>query len=212
MAYKYRCPYCGERTITLYEKMGGALTLSKAEDARTKVLCPRCENWCYKQMGVLGRRGYLWCLGWSWIAVFAAAVGLVFAGLGHLVWWLIGGAVVVYVALNTIFVHFDKRTATEREADARLTFSVSGKHAFVKKWNIYLLRFPERGTNEFSPVLYAMVCGKEGKKSERIYTLRVIRADNMELPDVGEEAWLVTDSQKVVEGTVTAATPKVTTD
>lgn len=208
MAYKYRCPYCGEPTITLFEKMGGALTLLEAEDARTKVFCPHCENWCYKRLGALGRRGYLWCLGWSWIAVFAAVIYLVIVGLETLVWWLIGGAVILYVALNILFVYFDKRTKAEREADARLTFIVAGKHAFVKKWGIYLVRFPKRGTNEHSPVLYAMVCGKRGKKTERTYTLRVIRADNMDLPDLGEPAWLITNAQKVVEGTITAATPK----
>ena len=67
-------------------------------------------------------------------------------------------------------------------------------------------KMPSNALN--SPVIYAMVCDKRGKKGERVLTLRVIRSDNMDLPDVGEPALLVTPTNKVVEGTITATVPK----
>lgn len=204
-----RCPYCAEKTITLYEQLGGMLNRVWYDRVLTHVFCPYCSRYSRKIMGVLGNAGQVVLL--LLIPVLLLLAVLDMGERYDVPPWIYGaliGLFVVLIPIHYFFVHFDKDTKAEREADARLIFAVSGKHAFVKKWNIYLVRFPKRGTNEHSPTLYAMVCGKEGKKSERTYTLRVIRADNMELPDVGEAAWLVTDAQKVVEGTVTAATPK----
>jgi hypothetical protein len=120
---------------------------------------------------------------------------------------LLTTTLIVYNEL-ALLLGYDKLTKEERDADARLTFTVTGEKARqVKKWGIYRIRFPERGTAVSSPVLYGMVCGKSGKKDERTLTLRVIRADNMELPNLDEPAWLVTDSDKVLEGKITAVTP-----
>lgn len=119
----------------------------------------------------------------------------------------------LYIAFISIyhllFAHFDKKRKKERDADGRFTLFVpEEKMPRVKKWHIYLVRFPKRGTNAASPVLYGMVCGKSRSAEGRQLELRVIRTDNMDLPAVDEPAWLITDSDKVVEGTVTAVTPK----
>ena len=205
MAKGYRCPYCAEKTITLYEQLGGTLYRPIGRSDFTEIYCPNCRRCCRKMLGLSGNWGYFALA----LAVPALLLGL--ASRYYSLWW-IGGAIVglllTYMAFHYCFVYFDKRTAKERDADARLTFAVTAEGARVKKWEIYLLRFPKRGTNAYSPIIYAMVCGKGGKKSERVLTLRVIRADNMDLPDVGEPALLVTRTNKVVEGTVTATTPK----
>lgn len=215
---KRRCPYCGEKAFTWVDRCGITAALIGAPyfyggPPPFAVNCYCCQKTSGRLLGVLGRRWdhrpqwWLLCL----IPYLCLAI-IPFVAIIRESW-----AVFIYGYLavfsiktlgNIFFIYFDKRTKAEREADARLTFAVSGKHAFVKKWNIYLLRFPKRGTNEHSPTLYAMVCGKAGTRTERTYTLRVIRTDNMELPAVGEAAWLVTDTQKVVEGTITAITPQ----
>ena len=201
-----RCPYCAEKTITLYEQLGGIIGGGVWEQSElTGMRCPNCRHYCDKMLGVSGNWGYF-------LLTLAVPWGLLslLSQYGSL-WW-IGGAVVglllTYMAFHYHFVYYDKRTAQERDADARLTFAVTAEGARVKKWEIYLLRFPKRGTNAYSPVIYAMVCDKRGKKGERVLTLRVIRSDNMDLPDVGEPALLVTPTNKVVEGTITATVPK----
>ena len=201
-----RCPYCAEKTITLYEQLGGIIGGGVWEiNALTDIRCPNCRRCCHKMLGMSGNWGYfllVLAFPWALLSLMSQYYSL---------WW-IGGAIVglllTYMAFHYHFVYYDKRTAQERDADARLTLSVTSKGAWVKKWEIYLLRFPKRGTNAYSPIIYAMVCGKSGKKGERVLTLRVIRADNMDLPDVGEPALLVTRANKVVEGTITSTAPK----
>ena len=204
---RYRCPYCAERTITLYEKMGGSLQRWKYEYLITRVYCANCQRYCSKSLGFLGTWGCVALVCCFAVSLFVAAF-LAYWGQAKAALWLVGGVIVFSVVLNLFLLRFDKRTAQERDADARLTFAVSAEGARVKKWEIYLLRFPKRGTNAYAPVLYAMVCDKRGKKGERVLSLRVIRADNMDLPDVGEPALLVTRANKVVEGTITSTAPK----
>ena len=204
---RYRCPYCAQRTITLYEKMGGNIPRWTNEYLITRLYCTNCQQYCSKLLGFSGAWGCVVLCCCLMVSLFAAAF-LAFWGQDKAALCLVGGTLVLSALLCLLFLRFDKRTATEREADARLTFAVTAEGARVKKWEIYLLRFPKRGTNAHSPVIYAMVCGKSGKKGERVLTLRVIRADNMDLPDVGEPVLLVTRTNKVVEGTVTAAVPK----
>lgn len=204
-----RCPYCAEKTITLYEQLGGVLQRYRGDNAFTAFYCPNCGRYSKKMLGMLGNVGQALLL--LIVPLLLLLVVLDISKGVEVLPWIYGVLIGFFVALMPIyywFVYFDKRTKFEREADARLTFAVSGKHPFVKKWGIYLVRFPKRGTNEHSPVLYVMVCGKRSKKAERTYTLRVIRTDNMDLPDLGEPTWLITDSNKVVEGTVTAVTPR----
>lgn len=218
MALKRRCPYCGEKTFTRIDRCGitaaglGGPYFYRGPPPQV-VVCSYCQKTSGRLLGALGRRWddlpHLWllclipflCLAiLSFVAIFRQSLGI----------FLYGCAAVfaVKTLCNVFFVYFDKITKAEREADARLTFAVTGEKARqVKKWNIYLIRFPERGTTVSSPVLYGMVCGKSGKKDERTLTLRVIRADNMDLPDVDEPAWLVTDSDKVLEGKIIAVTP-----
>lgn len=205
-----RCPYCAEKTITLYEQLGGVLQRYRGDNAFTAFYCPNCGRYSKKMLGMLGNVGQALLLIIVPLLLFLVVLDI--SKGEDVLPWIYGVLIGLFVALMPIyyfFVYFDKRTKSEREADARLTFAVTGeKVPRVKKWGIYLIRFPERGTNAHSPVLYGMVCGKGGKKGERTYTLRVIRADNMDLPRVGEAAWLITDSDKVVEGTVTATTPR----
>ena len=200
-----RCPYCAEKTIMLFEQLGGSVYRPIGRSDYTELYCPNCRRCFRKEMALFGNWGYAvlaLAFPWALLSLMSRYYSL---------WW-IGGAVVgllvTYMAFHYHFVYYDKRTAQERDADARLTFAVSAEGARVKKWEIYLLRFPKRGTNAYAPVLYAMVCDKRGKKGERVLSLRVIRADNMDLPDVGEPALLVTRANKVVEGTITSTAPK----
>lgn len=208
---KYRCPYCGERGLLFVERCGiGVVSRTSFIDEAGFFRC--CE--CRRTPDLLYGKTGAW-IGFLVSCVVPVGVGFYLAYLAFIRKMLEAAvfgvpALLLSVCLfNLLFAHFDKSWKVEREADARLTFAVTGeKVPRVKKWGIYLVRFPERGTNAHSPVLYGMVCGKGGKKGERTYTLRVIRADNMDLPRIGEPAWLVTDSDKVMEGTVTALTPK----
>ncbi len=212
MAYKYRCPYCGEKGMWFLERCGMWVSQrSYTQKYYGRFHCDECRRAPELYYGRCG----LWAtllmdLFLPAALICVGAYRVIGVSKGILVLFAVGFP--LYLAANGIlhllFTHFDKKRKAERQADARLTFTVAGKHPFVKKWGIYLMRFPERGTNAHSPVLYAMVCGKRSKKGERTYTLRVIRADNMDLPDLGEPAWLITNAQKVVEGTITATTPK----
>ena len=215
---KCRCPYCGEKVFTWVDRCGitaaglGAPYFYGGPPPQV-IVCSYCQKTCSRLLGALGRRWdylpHLWllciipdlCLAIiPFVAVFRQSLGI----------FLYGYAIVfaVKILCNVLLVYFDKLTKEERDADARLTFAVTGEKApRVKQWGIYRVRFPKRGTNQFSPLLYGMVCGKSGKKDERTLTLRVIRADNMELPNLDEPAWLVTDSDKVLEGKITAVTP-----
>ena len=218
MAAKYRCPYCGEVSFTPLDRFGvtaallGGPYFSNGSPLGV-IVCRNCQKKSNRMLGALGRkwnhRPHAWLLNVfpyvclaviPFVAVFCQRVGIFIVG--YLT------VLAVKAAANYLFVYFDKRTAQERDADARLTLAVTSEGARVKKWEIYLLRFPKRGTNAYAPVLYAMVCDKRGKKGERVLTLRVIRADNMDLPDVGEPALLVTRANKVVEGTITSTAPK----
>lgn len=218
MAKKYRCPYCAEMAFTPVDRMGITAALMGSPyfyygPPPYAITCSCCQKTSNRMLGALGRkwnhRPHSWllcllpylCLAViPFVAIFRQKVGIFIVG------YL--AVFTVKAIANYLFVYFDKRTAQERDADARLTFAVTAEGARVKKCEIYLLRFPKRGTNAYSPVIYAMVCGKSGKKGERVLTLRVIRSDNMDLPDVGESALLVTRTNKVVEGTVTSVTPK----
>ena len=215
---KCRCPYCGEKDFTWTDRcgitgfgLGGPYFYAKSPPF--VIVCSWCQKASNRMLGALGRRWdhrpYLWLL--CLIPYLCLAI-IPFVAIMRGSWsiFVCGYLAVLMVKTlgNLLFVYFDKRTKAEREADARLTFAVTGeKVPRVKKWGIYRIRFPKRGTNQFSPLLYGMVCGKSGKKDERTLTLRVIRADNMDLPDVDEPAWLVTDSDKVLEGKITAVTP-----
>lgn len=215
---KRRCPYCGEKVFTWVDRCGitaagiGAPYFYGGAAPHLNT-CSVCQKTCSRLLGALGRRcdhlPHLWLL---CIIPYLCLAIIPFIAIIRGSWgiFLCGYAAIftVKILCNIFFVYFDKITKAEREADARLTFAVTGeKPPRVKKWSIYLIRFPKRGTNEFSPVLYGMVCGKSGKTDERTLTLRVIRADNMELPNADEPAWLITDSNKVMEGKITAVTP-----
>lgn len=210
MAYKYRCPYCGEKGLLFVERCGiGVISRTPFVDEAGFFRCRECRRTPDLLYGKSGA-----AIGFLISCVIPVGVGFYLAYLAFIRKMLEAAvygvpALLLSVCLfNLLFAHFDKSWKVEREADARLTLTVSGKYPFVKKWGVYLVRFPKRGTNEHSPVLYGMMCGKSGKKGKRTYTLRVICTDNMDLPDLGEPAWLITDSNKVVEGTVTAVTPR----
>ena len=207
---KYRCPYCGERGLLFVERCGiGAPSPVPYSVEAGFFHCHKCgksPDLLYGKTGAF--IGYIVSRLLP-IGVFFYLVYLAFIEkLLEAAVFGVPALLVLMCSFNLLFAHFDKSWKTEREADARLIFAVTGEKApRVKKWSIYLIRFPKRGTNEFSPVLYGMVCGKNGKKDDRTLTLRVIRADNMELPILDEPAWLVTDSDKVLEGKITAVTP-----
>lgn len=205
---KYRCPYCAEKTLTLIEKMGFSLFAWWKMRYHERIRCPYCRRTCARELWTWGRKGRQ-----IWLYVFPSILAFLICLLGFrhpiAMLWLLGALLVVYVLCNLLFEHFDKFTKEEQDADARFTLFVPAERvARVKKWHIYLVRFPKRGTNAASPVLYGMVCGKSSAADGRQMELRVIRTDNMDLPAIDEPAWLITDSDKVVEGTVTSVTPK----
>ena len=204
---KYRCPYCAEKTLSLIEKMGFSMFAWWRSIHKERIRCSNCQRLCARELWTWGRKGRQIWLG---IVPYVLEVLIFCVAVRHiaLALWLWGALLVLYVLCNLLFEHFDKFTKEEQDADAKFTLFVpEEKMPRVKKWHIYLVRFPKRGTNAASPVLYGMVCGKTRKEAGRQLELRVIRTDNMDLPAIDEPAWLITDSDKVVEGTVTAVTP-----
>lgn len=215
---KYRCPYCGEKGLPFTSRCGIWVTTRSALDSYSSAGFFICEE-CHKSPKLFFGKPNALVAGLLSFVFPAAVVIWTFVewmqsdmSTEEMAISIIAGipAFLVFVAvLHFFFAHFDKRRKKERDADARLTLSVSAERLpRVKKWGIYLLRFPKRGTNAASPVLYGMVCGKSGKKGNRTLEMRVIRADNMDLPDLNEPAWLVTNTNKVIEGTVTSVTPR----
>ena len=207
---KYRCPHCGENGLSVIEHCGIWVSTRFLTGKRFGRYC--CTE-CYKSAELLyGKIG--WGISFVVSYVLPCAVMMCLGAEAILrenpdiAVFGIPFTVLVMSLFNLLFGHFDKGAKRERDADARLTFAVMEAGARVKKWTIYLLRFPKRGTNAHSPVMYGMVCRKSGKKGERALTLRVIRADHMDLPDIGEPVLLVTRTNKVVEGTVITTAPK----
>ena len=212
---KYRCPYCGKPAFSMVERLNLLPMVYYWGHKWYEIQCPQCHKYSYRLLGALGRRFNQWpyFLLLDMLPVVTAAIFGVFYLLYHHIMWLFVveciGIFVMRSVCSYLFVYFDKKRKKERDADGRLTLFVPAERLpRVKKWHIYLVRFPKRGTNAASPVLYGMVCGKSRSAEGRQLELRVIRTDNMDLPAIDEPAWLITDSDKVVEGTVTAVTPK----
>ena len=210
---KYRCPYCAEKGLSFASRCGIWVSTRSAASPYNndgRFICMECGKSPELFFGKCNSVISLLISG-----VLPLVVVLVFAFMdisanSKAVWLLIGIPLfLVFVSIyHLLFAHFDKERKKERDADGRLTLFVPAQRVpRVKKWHIYLVRFPKRGTNAASPVLYGMVCGKTRTAEGRQLELRVIRTDNMDLPAIDEPAWLITDSDKVVEGTVTAVTP-----
>ena len=211
---KYRCPYCGEKGLAFASRCGIRVSTHPYSHKGGYFICTECGKSPelffgkpYAAVSILLSEVF------PLVVVLAFGFGLASTNInGYDMAILLLVCIPLYMAFVSIyhllFAHFDKERKKERDADGRLTLFVPAQRVpRVKKWHIYLVRFPKRGTNAASPVLYGMVCGKTRKEAGRQLELRVIRTDNMDLPAIDEPAWLITDSDKVVEGTVTAVTP-----
>lgn len=205
----YRCPYCGESAFSFTEKLG----LAVHNNQYTHTSCPCCKR---RPAHVAGRTD-TW--GYELFTFVLPLLLLLFAGWivemkvhpeGYAtVGWLIVIAVpcaVLKASLNYFFCYFDKRSKTEREADARLQVAVAEDTAlwpYVKKGEIYQARLPKRGNNEADSVIIVMAADRRKDGLE----LRVIQAYGLKLPAIDEPLWLITHGQRVIEGKVTAVTP-----
>lgn len=214
-----RCPYCGEKTFSWPEWVGFDTafkrTFSRYTNRGRHVSC----RWCQRD----ARR-----------AVFPATDGkgvsryvvmMVFSLLFLLLVLIVAklteqyaksvAAIFLYFAVlhplfHVFFVYFEKAEKQEIAADARMCLTVSGanqKLPLLLDGEVDLIRLPQRGTHEASPHLFGMVCGSKKNGDQRIIELRIVRTEGLELPSVGEEAWLITSGNKVIEGRITEITP-----
>ena len=213
--FKYRCPYCGEKGLPFASRCGIRVSTHPYSHKGGNFICMECGKSPELFFGKPYAAVSILMSGiFPLAAVLAFGFGLASTNInGEEMAILLLVCIPLYIVFVSIyhllFAHFDKRRKKEREADATFIMFVPEKRMpRVKKWRIYLVRFPERGTTAASPVLYGMVCGKTRRLEGRQLELRIIRTHHMDLPAVDEPAWLITDSDKVVEGTVTAVTPK----
>lgn len=117
---------------------------------------------------------------------------------------------VLHPLFHFFFIYFEKKEKEEIAAEARMTLTVSDTtRKLPLLWNgeVDLIRLPKRGTHETSPHLFGMVCGRKKNDGQQVLELRIVRTEGLELPSAGEEAWLVTSENKVVEGHITAVIP-----
>ena len=200
---KYRCPYCGEPAFTTAERIGIPTSIGKY--AAFFPTCPRCKRTAHRTSSVGP-----WC-SLSLCLILLAAVTLpllrwTFTAQGPFV-----GAVAVaslllfaggYCAIYYYLFHFDK-SASEIADDTRFAIAVAERRRPpLRVGEIYVCRFPQRDTGN-APQIIALV--HRMQKAENGYTLemRVIRADNMDLPVANERVRLITDSRYDIEGKVT---------
>lgn len=209
---KYRCPYCGEPAFTTAEKMGIHVGGVGKYSAAQTPCCPHCKN--------VARRTLF---GGAWGGVSAALILLAMAlFVPSLFQWgvsaqsnymstlfvaalllLVGG----YFAIHYFWVYFDK-TAYEAAQDATFTLTVSASRRLsLRTGDIYVCHFPGRESWDV-PRIIAMVQGVKKTEGGYTVTLRVIRADNMDLPAVDERVRVITDHGADVEGIVISVTPK----
>lgn len=208
-----RCPYCGNPSFPILEKMGMRLVFPSQHRSVLVSECSSCKNYSIRTMGRLGRVGHLLIATVFPVALLLISVFLIRKltvpgdSLSILLYLIsLVTSMILWVSLNYFFCHFDKRTILEREADARLQVAVpegTTLWPYVKKGEIYKARLPKRGNNEADSVIIVMVADRR----KGALTLRVIQAYGLPLPAVDEPLWLITHGDRVVEGTVTAMKP-----
>ena len=214
-----RCPYCGEKTFSWPEWVGFDTafkrTFSRYTNRGRHVSC----RWCQRdaRRAILpandgkGNARYWGVL--VFLVLYVIAV-LVVASLteqyAYGVAALFAYCLIIHPLFHIFFVYFEKAEKQEITADARMRLTVSGanqKLPLLLDGEVDLIRLPQRGTHETSPHLFGMVCGSKKNGDQRIIELRIVRTEGLELPSVGEEAWLITSGNKVIEGRVTEITP-----
>ncbi len=212
-----RCPYCGEKTFSWPEWIGFDTATKRylRENRGAHVSC----KWCQRdaRRAILpakdgkGSSRYLGLV--VFVLLFLIAI-LVVANLTEQYAYGVAALAAYFLILHPLFhiffVYFEKTDKREISADARMRLTVSDtkrKRPFLWNGEVDLIRLPQRGTHETSPHLFGMVCGCKKKNGRRELDLRIVRTEGLELPSIGEEAWLITSGNKVVECRVTEIVP-----
>ena len=145
---KYRCPYCAEKGLSFIEHCGvWVSTQGYAAKYSGRFRCTECHRTADFLYGKTGSfvgvivSYFLPCA----VAMYLGLKSILDENPNTVVCGIPLMLLTVFL-FNLLFAHFDKHTKQERDADARLTFAVTAEGARVKKWEIYLLRFPKRGT------------------------------------------------------------------
>ena len=210
-----RCPYCGEPAFSFVEKMGVRLELGKYNHSAWTVKCHNCQKESGRFMIRLGESGRMLIASFLPLAVFAIVCGVISVTpmdtKTKMGWFMaaVAGLAITGGGLNYFLCYFDKREAIAREADARVEMAVAADRSWedAKVGEIYVVRVPNRGSHQFAPHFYGMVCARRKTAEGKRLDLRINKAYDMDLPEEGEPIWVVTHSDRVVEGTAISTRP-----
>lgn len=199
MAYKYRCPYCGEPAFSTAERLGVSVG-GFGKFAVFYPRCPHCKNYV-RRTSSMGSTEIIY--------------GLLCLLSGFVLPWLEwgakvkNGAVVVsilllalgYVGIYAAF-HFDKDKFEARK-DPRFTVCVDVTERLpLRRGNIYVCRLLDRDPVNGVPQVIGLVHYIQKEEGKKWVTLRVIRCDDTTLPAPDERVRILTDSRYDVEGRV----------
>lgn len=217
---KYRCPYCGEKTFSWPEWVGFDTafkrTFSRYTNRGGHVSCRWCQRDARRAVfpakdGKGALRYLIMVAGFSLLFIIMVMIVAVLTeqyarGVAALAAYF----VILHPLFHIFFVYFEKAEKQEIAADARMRLTLNDiqrKRPLLWDGEVDLIRLPKRGTHETSPHLFGMVYGWKKRNDQWDLELRVVRTEGLDLPTVGEEAWLITSGNKVVEGVITEITP-----
>ena len=210
MAYKYRCPYCGEPAFPTLERLGFPTELF-GKYAVFFPKCPHCKK-ISRRAATVGE--------WCFLSIMMSLLGAVtvplftwslttessFAGAGFVasLLLLVGG----YIGIHYFLFHFDKLTFEARQ-DPLFSVVVNGeKRLPIRVGEIYVCRLLDRTPVKGVPQVIGLIHHIQKEEGKRMVTLRVIRCDDTVFPYEGERVQIITESRFDVDGRVTATTPK----
>lgn len=196
----YRCPYCGEPAFSLRIKLG---IVSKFGTAPR---CPHCKRVCERHASTGGSWGYYLIQSvLALLSVFCLVLAFKFQIL-ELIPIGIVLFVIIYLLFNYLCNHFDKISSKERKSDPVFYFSSSiGQRIWptVREGEIYIIQFPKEGMSENnSPKVIGLIDKLEKNNDKLLFTIRVIKFQDMDEVKAGEKVRLVTEGMLVVEGFV----------
>ncbi len=209
-----RCPYCGEKTFSWPEWVGFDTAIKRyylREHRGAFVSCKWCQRDARRAvLPAKDGKGALRYIAVMVFVLFGLIATLVFAILTEQYARGVAALAAYFVILHPLFhfffVYFEKKEKREIAADARMRLTLNDtqrKRPLLWDGEVDLIRLPKRGTHETSPHLFGMVCSCKKRNGRRELTLRIVRTEGLDLPSVGEEAWLITSGNKVVEGVIT---------
>ena len=205
---KYRCPYCGQKGFSFIEKID--FLPRWLPEYFQGVRCAHCRERSvyYSRFG--GRIGHV---------VIQAAIFVALAGFyawaaclpkeklnGYYLWIPLLVTTVLLYGFKWLFCYLDKPRYEDRINASTFRFKADTSvrlWPYVRVGEVYLLRFPKRGTHEDAPHLIAMVQKVERHGGVFEITMRVVKEFLMKGPFPEERLVLTTNGTFAVEGVVT---------